>query len=285
VGSEKRERQKTNRENKHDEVSKLADREVWRQRTLLFVVLAALFGGTFFLLTGGSDEDPAAQNEFAPLSLPSTTAPDATTTSTTTAELLLEPPTAGAAIEGTTPCPAEDGSSARTTVFSEAPPMCIDPAAIYTALVSTDKGDITIQLDASKAPATVNNFVVLARYGFYDGVPFHRIIPGFMIQGGDAVGPTLGIGNPGYQFPDELPEQGEYEVGSVAMANSGENTNGSQFFIVTGAAGEELPPLYSLFGSVSEGLDVMREIEAVGSAGAGKPSEMVTIQSITITEG
>ena len=163
--------------------------------------------------------------------------------------------------------------------------MCIDTDKSYSAVVSTDRGDVTIALDPSVAPQTVNNFIVLARYGYYEGVPFHRIIPGFVVQGGDAVGPELGIGGPGYAFEDELPDVGSYQLGSVAMANSGPNTNGSQFFIVSGEAGAGLPPQYSLFGQVSAGLDVVSALDELGTQGTGTPLESVVINNITITEG
>ncbi|PLS74912.1 MAG: peptidylprolyl isomerase [Actinobacteria bacterium] len=160
--------------------------------------------------------------------------------------------------------------------------MCIDASKRYTAEMATSKGRMTIALDAIAAPKTVNNFVVLARYHYFDGVGFHRIIPGFMVQGGDPEG--SGRGGPGYRFEDELPKPGRYEVGSVAMANAGPNTNGSQFFIVSGPSGVGLPPQYSLFGKVVKGLDVLAAIEAVGSPGAGTPKEPVVIESVTITE-
>ena len=122
----------------------------------------------------------------------------------------------------------------------------------------------------------------LAQEGFYDGVVFHRVIPGFMAQGGDPSGD--GSGGPGYEFDDELPEQGDYEIGSVAMANAGANTNGSQFFIITGDAGVQLPPSYSLFGKVTQGMDAVEKIEADGSADDGAPAKVHTIESVTIAE-
>ncbi|HET7720168.1 MAG TPA: peptidylprolyl isomerase, partial [Acidimicrobiales bacterium] len=122
-----------------------------------------------------------------------------------------------------TECPAADGSSPKTTKFSGPPPMCIDPSKRYTATMVTNKGTMTIELDPVAAPKTVNNFVVLARYHYYDDVTFHRIIPGFVIQGGDPQG--TGMGGPGYRFEDELPRPGRYEIGSLAMANAGPNTN------------------------------------------------------------
>ncbi len=177
--------------------------------------------------------------------------------------------------------PAADGSSPKTQRFDSAPPMIIDPTKTYTAEVLTSKGSLTIALDAVGAPRTVNNFVFLARWHYYDGIVFHRIIPGFMCQGGDPEG--SGRGGPGYRFEDELPKPGRYEIGSIAMANAGPNTNGSQFFIVSGPDGVGLPPQYSLFGKVVKGLDVVKAIESVGSR-SGAPSEQVVIESVTITE-
>ena len=178
--------------------------------------------------------------------------------------------------------PAADGSSPKTQRFDAAPSMIIDPTKTYTAEMLTSKGALTIALDAIGAPRTVNNFVFLARWHYYDGIVFHRIIPGFMCQGGDPEG--SGRGGPGYRFEDELPMPGRYEIGSIAMANAGPNTNGSQFFIVSGPDGVGLPPAYSLFGKVVKGLDVIKAIESVGSR-SGAPSEPVIIESVTITEG
>jgi cyclophilin family peptidyl-prolyl cis-trans isomerase len=179
-------------------------------------------------------------------------------------------------------CPNADGSSPKTTKFASAPGMCLDLNKKYTAEMKTTKGAMTIELDAKKAPKTVNNFVYLSRYHFYDGVTFHRIIPGFVVQGGDPLG--TGAGDPGYKFADELPKAGQYQVGSLAMANSGPNTNGSQFFIIVGDQGVQLPPKYSLFGKVTSGIEVAKALEAVGSEGAGTPKEPVQMDSVTITE-
>ena len=186
------------------------------------------------------------------------------------------------AISGETECPPEGGAEVRATSFEQAPPMCIDEAKTYTATMTTDAGEVTIELDAKQAPETVNNFVVLARYKYYDGLTFHRVIKDFMAQGGDPSGD--GSGGPGYEFDDELPEQGDYEIGSVAMANAGANTNGSQFFIITGDAGVQLPPSYSLFGKVTQGMDAVEKIEADGSADDGAPAKVHTIESVTIAE-
>ena len=178
-------------------------------------------------------------------------------------------------------CPPAEGTEERTTEFASAPPMCLTPGADYTAVITTDAGEVTADLLEDKAPETVNNFVFLARNHFYDGITFHRVIPGFMIQGGDPQG--TGAGGPGYDFDDELPAAGEYEIGSMAMANAGPNTNGSQFFIVTGDAGVALPPSYSLFGIVTEGMETVTAIEDDGSA-QGAPSTTHTIESVQIIE-
>ena len=180
-----------------------------------------------------------------------------------------------------TECPAADGSSPQQRRFDGPPPMCIDPEKQYTAEMVTSKGTMTIALDPAAAPKAVNNFVVLARYHYFDGIVFHRIIPGFVLQGGDPEG--TGRGGPGYRFADELPKPGRYELGSLAMANAGPDTNGSQFFVISGPDGVRLPPKYSLFGKVVKGLDVVATIDALGTK-SGAPKEDVVIESVTITE-
>nr|WP_209466116.1 peptidylprolyl isomerase [Symbiobacterium terraclitae] len=167
--------------------------------------------------------------------------------------------------------------------------MQIDPAKRYQAILRTTKGDITIELLAGEAPITVNNFVFLAREGFYDGVKFHRVIKPFMIQTGDPTG--TGRGGPGYRFPDELPPKHPYEPGIVAMANAGPNTNGSQFFICSGpqAAGLNQYPNYTQFGRVVQGMDVVQALASVpvtASFGGerSKPLEDIRIESVTIIE-
>ena len=140
------------------------------------------------------------------------------------------------------------------------PEQVIDPARKYQATIATDKGDIVISLDAARAPKSVNNFVFLARDGYYDGLTFHRVVPDFVIQGGCPEG--SGRGGPGYRFEDE-PVQGEYIAGAVAMANAGPDTNGSQFFICTVDDRHKLAKSYNLFGQVTKGMEVVGQI-AVG---------------------
>ena len=172
--------------------------------------------------------------------------------------------------------------------WDTAPQMVIDPAKMYTATVATNRGDIVIQLDAAAAPATVNNFVCLSRAGYYDVTVFHRIIQGFMIQGGDPTG--TGTGGPGYQINDELP-QGEtpYVRGTIAMANAGPNTNGSQFFIVHQDQPVEFPKSYSIFGQVTSGLEVLDVLTTIpvvdiGRGEVSSPQVTVGIKTITIVE-
>jgi peptidylprolyl isomerase len=176
--------------------------------------------------------------------------------------------------------PPLDGSAPKTQRFAEPPELGIDPAKRYTATIDTTLGELVVALDAAGAPKTVNNFVFLALNHYYDDVIFHRIINGFMCQGGDPTG--TGTGGPGYRFEDELPKPGRYEVGSVAMANAGPNTNGSQFFIVSGPNGVGLPPLYSLFGKVVKGLDVVDSMQRVQTDRKDRPQNDVVIKSVTI---
>ena len=177
--------------------------------------------------------------------------------------------------------PPLDGSAPVTKRFASMPPMGIDSTKRYSATLETTIGTMVIALDAAAAPLTVNNFVYLAAHHYYDGVIFHRIIKNFMCQGGDPEG--SGRGGPGYKFGDELPKPGKYQIGSVAMANAGPNTNGSQFFIVSGPSGVSLPPLYSLFGQVVKGLDVVDKMQNVATRPGDRPVEDVVIKSVTIS--
>ena len=179
-----------------------------------------------------------------------------------------------------TPFPALDGSAPRQQKFSEPPEMGIDPSKRYTATMETSMGTLVIALDAINAPVTVNNFVFLALHHYYDGVIFHRIINGFMCQGGDPTG--TGRGGPGYKFEDE-PVKQRYQLGSVAMANAGPNTNGSQFFLISGPSGVNLPPQYNHFGQIVKGLDVLDAMQRVSTGRGDRPHEDVVINSVTIS--
>jgi peptidyl-prolyl cis-trans isomerase B (cyclophilin B) len=154
--------------------------------------------------------------------------------------------------------------------MTQPPAMQIDTGTVYQATIETNRGTIVMELDPSLAPATVNNFVALARQGFYDGLTFHRVVPEFVIQGGDPDG--TGTGGPGYKFADE-PVKGDYSLGAVAMANSGPDSNGSQFFICIDDCRKKLAPSYNLFGYVIDGIDVAQSVQ-VGDV----------MQSVAVTE-
>ena len=148
------------------------------------------------------------------------------------------------------------GAPARKT-YSAPPPMQIDTSKQYTATIETSKGNLVLELFARDVPMTVNNFVFLAREGFYDGTTFHRVIPGFMAQGGDPIG--TGSGTPGYSFPNEITEH-THVAGALSMANAGPDTNGCQFFI-TYAPQHYLDGDYSVFGQLIAGMDVLEQIK------------------------
>ena len=174
-------------------------------------------------------------------------------------------------------------SSSAPKQFSAPPSMEIDKSKKYTATIDTSLGTMKADLFASEAPTTVNNFVFLARQGFYDGVTFHRVINNFMAQTGDPTG--TGTGGPGYRFNDE-PVTRKYERGTLAMANAGPNTNGSQFFIVH--KDYPLPPNYTIFGKLTDGLDTLDKIANTptgpGRGGTDTPRTPITINSIKIEE-
>ena len=163
--------------------------------------------------------------------------------------------------------------------YSAAPTLSIDLSTTYTATIETNLGTLTAEFFPADAPVTVNNFVFLAREGYYDGVIFHRVIKGFMIQGGDPTG--TGRGGPGYKFADE-PVRRKYLRGTLAMANSGPNTNGSQFFVMH--SDYALPPSYTIFGKLTAGEDVLDAVATTPTGAQDRPSTPVTIRTITITE-
>ena len=204
-------------------------------------------------------------------------------TPTTTTSTVLTPQMAADKKAVAAGCPAKTTTAANHDSWKSAPAMTINTAKTYDAHVTTTAGTFVIQLNAKAAPHTVNNFVFLAQHKYYDCVIFHRVIPGFVVQGGDPTG--TGTGGPGYQFADELPKTGNptYPLYSVAMANSGANTNGSQFFIVTGSQGEALPAKYSLFGQVVSGQSVVTKIQNEGTT-VGTPAVTERMLSVTITE-
>ena len=174
------------------------------------------------------------------------------------------------------PAPTPDATGACPT----SPPAALPAGETRTVVIETVKGAITLKLEADLGPLAAGNFVALAACGYYDGIVFHRLVPGFVIQGGDPTG--TGSGGPGYAFADD-PVTVPYTRGVVAMANAGPNTNGSQFFIVLADAG--LPPSYSVFGRVTGGMDVVDAIAAMPNGGgqANAALEPVAMDSVTVT--
>ena len=268
MGTEKRNRKKENRRQRLDDLAKQQQRKRTRKLATRAAIFIAIVVGVALIISvsGGSDS---------------------TSTSDTTVDTAATAPVEGRAITGETPCPAVDGSEARASTFENAPSNCLDASKTYTAVVTTNKGEFSIVLDQTKAPLAANNFVTLARYKYFDNTQCHRAILDFVVQCGDPT--ATGSGGPGYSFADELPQAGEYKLGSIAMANSGPNTNGSQFFIITGDQGVTLPPSYTLFGQVTSGLDTT--VPALNAASNPDPAangvpplETLTIVSVVITE-
>ncbi len=180
-------------------------------------------------------------------------------------------------------CPTVEGADSQTRSFDAAPPMCLEPGVSYEAVVTTNKGEFTIELDPASAPVAANNFVFLARNQYFDDTVCHRIIPNFVVQCGDPT--ATGTGGPGYTIVDEPPAPGQYQIGSVAMAKTpAPDSAGSQFFIITGSDGAALPPDYALFGDVTDGFDTAVEAMAAAGSPDGVPSETIEIQSIRIVQ-
>lgn len=179
---------------------------------------------------------------------------------------------------------SESSGSINMKHYDSSPKMTLDQSKKYFALIDTNKGQMKINLFSKETPVTVNNFVFLSKEGFYNGTNFHRIVSGFMIQGGDPKGD--GTGGPGYNFPDEKITR-DYKRGIVAMANSGPNTNGSQFFIMH--QDYNLPKQYVIFGQITDGLNTLDKIAGTptvdnGQGEKSKPTEKVTIDKLTISE-
>jgi cyclophilin family peptidyl-prolyl cis-trans isomerase len=265
VPSDKRQRQRENSRARQEAAAAAAAQAKLRNRVIFGGAIAVLLiAAVAFAMTGNKDD----KNNVAAST--TTTAKGVTTTT-----LKQGDPES---------CPPAEGTSERFLSFAKAPKMCIDEAKTYTALVKTDVGDITIKLRTKDAPKTVNTFVFLARNKFFDGIIFHRVVTDFMDQTGDPEG--TGRGGPGYKFDDEIPDGYTYKAGDVAMANSGPNTNGSQFFLVASDNGAKaLTASYSPFGTVTKGMDVVTAINNDGSPDqAGTPKVTHKIVSVTITE-
>jgi cyclophilin family peptidyl-prolyl cis-trans isomerase len=275
MGTEKRDRQKANRAKRLEELAKeqKRDRRASTFRSLATLVgLALAIGAAIIWFTNREPEITAVSLTTTTTAAPTTTAVlDSSDVEGLTAQYiaLRELPVA---CGGTLPSPLTPMS------FEEAADMGIDPAATVTATVTTSCGDMVLDLDPAAAPIAVNSFVFLAREGYFDGVASHRIAPGFVLQIGDQT--ATGSGGPGYRFEDELPaDSSAYVKGALAMANSGPNTNGSQFFIDFADVG--LGPDFTVFGQLTSGDDVLAAIEQIPVTG-DTPQEGLFIESIEV---
>ena len=249
------------------------------RRAITLIIIVGVAGGIYALVSGGSPKPSAAGKKGTSTTTSSTAATSTTTASTTTTTVSSAQATADeASVAGG--CPSSTTAPLDKPTYKSAPAMTIDTTKTYTATVKTDAGTFVITLNAKESPIAVNSFVFLAQKDFFNCVIFHRVIPGFVVQGGDPTG--TGTGGPGYQFTESGPPAAknpadQYPVGSVAMANSNSpattkpNTNGSQFFIVTGSQGESLPPDYVLFGQVTSGMSVVDQISNDGSSSGCPP--------------
>jgi len=285
VGTEKRERQKANRALGQQQAQQEQSRARFTRIGIIVVgaivaiVALVLIANVF---TGDDSDDTATDPTGETTDVPETTVPETTVPDFTDPE--VEIPVVDLNPDEVVPdgCPPIEGTEEQTQQFDEAPPFCLDSAITYTAVITTNVGTIEVALDPEKAPNTVNSFVFLARNNYFDDTICHRIIQDFVVQCGDPT--ATGTGGPGYTTPDELPEAGEYQIGSLAMANSGPDTQGSQFFIVSGPQGEALPPAYSLFGQTTdEGLEIVADMNARGSLdGSGTPQAEVRLLAVQI---
>ncbi|HTO00967.1 MAG TPA: peptidylprolyl isomerase [Microthrixaceae bacterium] len=284
TSSDKHARQKENR-SRVDAARAEMDAQARRKRLFgiggVVVVLIAVIVAIVALTSGSDDEKVAAKSPAGNESTvpePSDSVPD------TAKAITLPAPPEGETLTTPTECPPVDGSATRVQKFAGPPPDCLTPGASYTATFDTTEGSFTATLAGDVAPKAVNNFVVLSRYRYYDGVPFHRIISGFVIQAGDGDGEPWGNNDLGYSFEDELPKDSSaYTDYSLAMANSGPDTNGSQFFVVLPGGGSKLQPSYTMFGQVTEGQDVVDAIGALNDGGE-TPTKVILINNIKINE-
>ena len=289
MGTEKRQRQKEGRQ------ARLAAQETTlrrgqRRRRLVAAVLVSLvvFGVLLAISQAGTDDGGTDQGG-APTSS-TTVGPDEGTTTTAEPAQPAEP---AEFVYGTGECPQPDGSQARTLSFEGPPPLCIDPARDYTAVFTTTAGEIVVDLDTEATPGTVNNFVFLARHGYYDGTLIHRTDPSIdIIQGGSPNTQDATDPGPGYTITDEGTTDRSYEAGDLVMARSqGPNSAGAQFFFVAGPAASALDAqgTYVTFGHVTEGLDVVQQILAMHepdptSRLGGAPNPDVAVESVEIIE-
>jgi cyclophilin family peptidyl-prolyl cis-trans isomerase len=291
VGTEKRERQKQNRQQRLTELATQQKRAKVKKRGLQFgigipaVILALFLIVNVFAGDDSTPTDDDAMREEIQALLGATTVPEGATDDAA-ASTIPATTVPGKTVSGDTPCPAADGSEARATKFEKAPPTCIDATKTYTAVFDTSEGEIEVLLDTAKTPKTVNNFVTLARYKYYDGTTIFRTDPSIdIIQGGG----LTNTDDPGYTIEDEGSGY-KYVEGDLAMARTMEpNSAGGQWFFVTGPKASVLDSqgTYVNFGKVVSGLDVVKNILALNSGSGdlgGAPSRTVVVKSVAIIE-
>jgi peptidyl-prolyl cis-trans isomerase B (cyclophilin B) len=271
VPTDKRARKRAAREAKMAALQRQRRRRARTRRVITIVVVVGVIVGVYVLLKPGPKAKPKPKAR-------------------ETAQQIAQQAADKAAVAGG--CASSPKTVLHKPSWKSPPAMTIDTAKTYTATVKTDAGTFVITLDATQSPIAVNSFVFLAQNKFFNCVTFHRVIPGFVVQGGDPTG--TGSGNPGYAFTEKGPAKTanpaqQYPLGSVAMANSNQpattdpTTNGSQFFIVTGSQGESLGPDYTLFGQVTSGMSVVDKISADGSASGVPPKVTHRMLSVTIS--
>jgi cyclophilin family peptidyl-prolyl cis-trans isomerase len=297
VASEKRARQRAARQAKLQREAAQRRKKKFMTQGIILAVLVVVVVGLIYLLSSSSPSKKASNNVSKKVT---TTVKSGTTTTTVGATTATTLSDTAMPIPASNACPSSIQNVPRKTSFSSAPPMLINTSGTYYANLQTNLGNIKIKLDPTQAPKTVNNFVFLACYHFYDGTIFHRVIPNFMDQGGSPNG--LGTGNPGYTIPDEYPtgssNKSPYAPGQIAMANSGTgNSGGSQFFIVDSQSGAQTldndiaspgAEDYTIFGNVvpgtgpDQGMSVVQAINALGTNG-GTPTQKIDLYKVTIT--
>jgi cyclophilin family peptidyl-prolyl cis-trans isomerase len=291
--SDKRARKRAAREAKLAALQRQQKRRSTLRRAVTLIIILAVAGGIYAIVagtSGGSNKAASTTTTTASSTTTSSTTTSSTSTTTTTEPAAQVTANAAAVAAG---CPASPTTALNKPSYKTAPAMALDTTKTYLATVKTDVGTFVITFNPKVSPIAVNSFVFLAKAGFFNCVIFHRVIPGFVIQGGDPTG--TGTGGPGYQFTEKGPTASansamQYPLYSVAMANSNQpssadpNTNGSQFFIITGTQGEQLPPDYVLFGQVTSGMSVIDQINKDGSTAGVPPTITHRMLSVTISE-
>jgi cyclophilin family peptidyl-prolyl cis-trans isomerase len=279
VGTAKRERQKANRQQRLEQIAQESRRKKTRGRIIKFAIIIPAIIGLLYLLVflTGDDSDDTPVTTTPPATEPATSEP------ATSEPGEQREPNIVSFEYGTGECAPTEKPSEPVLEFEDAPQQCIDPEATYTATFETSKGTIEVLLDAATVPGTVNNFVNLARFGYYDGTPIFRTDPSIeIIQGGGADNQS----SPGYTIPDEGIGF-TYQAGDLAMARTrAPNSSGAQWFFVAGPAASALDATgtYVNFGTVTEGLEVVQEILALAGPDGQTPTEDVTLTSVTIAE-